>query len=41
MTNLFTLTGFTADFLSILVLIKKEVKMDALLFIGAVGFVQE
>lgn len=39
--DLFALTSFTVDVLTIFQLVKKEVNMEVLSIIGAVGFVQE
>ena len=41
MANLFALTSFAADFLTIFLFVKKEVNMEVMLITGAVGFVQE
>lgn len=41
MANLFVLTSFAADFLTIFLFVKKEVNMEVMLITGAVGFVQE
>lgn len=39
--DLFALTSFAVDSFSIWKIVKKEVNMEVMLFIGAVGFVQE
>ncbi len=41
MTSLFALISFTADLLTIVSFVRKEVSMVAMLITGAVGFVQE